>query len=159
MNNFLKIHHSLMRLDTLVHRFGSDVFSLGLRVFIAWQFLKSAKSKMVDWPSTIELFRDEYQVPLLSPELAAYAGTGGELIFSVLLIIGLSSRLSALGLLMVNIMAVVSYPILWSLDCPAALNDHFYWGILLIGLVIFGAGRFSVDQLLQGIYKAQGRSS
>lgn len=148
-----------MRLDTLVHRFGSDVFSLGLRVFIAWQFLKSAKSKMVDWPSTIELFRDEYQVPLLSPELAAYAGTGGELIFSVLLIIGLSSRLSALGLLMVNIMAVVSYPILWSLDCPAALNDHFYWGILLIGLVIFGAGRFSVDQLLQGIYKAQGRSS
>jgi putative oxidoreductase len=67
--------------------------------------------------------------------------------------------LSALGLLIVNIMAVVSYPILWSLDCPAALNDHFYWGILLIGLVIFGAGRFSIDQLLQGIYKAQGRSS
>jgi putative oxidoreductase len=153
MNNFLKMHQTIMRLDSFLPRWCGDIFSLGLRSFIAWQFLKSARSKLFDWQSTIELFRDEYQVPLLSPELAAYAGTGGELIFGVFLVIGLCSRWSALGLLLINIMAVVSYPVLWNLDCPAALNDHVYWGILLVSVVLFGAGRISLDHFLQGRYK------
>lgn len=153
MNNFLKMHQAVMRVDSFFTRFGADIFSLGLRIFIAWQFLKSARSKLFDWQSTIELFREEYQVPILPPELAAYAGTGGELIFGILLVIGLFSRWSAMGLLLINIMAVVSYPVLWSLDCPAALNDHFYWGILLVSMMLFGAGRFSLDHFLQGRYK------
>ncbi|MBC3809567.1 DoxX family protein [Undibacterium seohonense] len=153
MNKFLKMHQTAMRLDSFLPRLCSDIFSLGLRIFIAWQFLKSARTKLFDWQSTIELFRDEYQVPMLPPEVAAYVGTGGELIFGILLVIGLFSRWSALGLLLINIMAVVSYPVLWNLDCPAALNDHFYWGILLVSVVLFGEGRVSLDHFLQGRYK------
>jgi putative oxidoreductase len=153
MKQFLKVHQLAMQLDTLLHKYCSDIFSLGLRGFVAWQFLKAALSKLDDWTSTISLFQEEYQVPLLSPELAAYVGTGAELVFSILLLLGLFSRLSAFGLLLVNVMAVVSYPILWNLECPAALNDHFYWGMLLLALMIFGAGKLSVDHLLTRTYQ------
>ena len=153
MKQFLKVHQLAMQLDTLLQKYCSDIFSLGLRGFVAWQFLKSALSKLDDWSSTISLFQEEYQVPLLSPELAAYAGTGAELVFASLLLLGLFSRLSAFGLLLVNVMAVASYPILWNLECPAALNDHFYWGMLLLALMIFGAGKLSVDHLLVRTYQ------
>jgi putative oxidoreductase len=153
MNQFLKVHRTAMRFDSLLHKFGGDIFSFGLRSFVAWQFLKSALSKLDDWQSTISLFQEEYQVPLLSPELAAYAGTGAELVFASLLLFGLFSRLSALGLLLVNIMAVVSYPILWNLECPAALNDHFYWGVLLMSIMIFGVGKLSLDHILARAYR------
>lgn len=153
MNKFLKLHQLAMRCDGLLYKFGSDIFSFALRIFVAWQFLKSARSKLIDWDSAIELFRDEYHVPLLPPELAAYFGTGAELVFGVLLVVGLFSRLSALGLFFVNGMAVVSYPILWSLECPAAINDHFYWAVLLMSTVLLGAGKLSVDHWLQRHYQ------
>lgn len=153
MKSFLHVHQWYSRLGCSLQTYCSDIFSLGLRIFIAWQFLKAAFAKLGDWSATIELFRDEYQVPFLSPEFAAFVGTAGELVFAVLLLSGLFSRLSALGLLLVNIMAVVSYPILWNLECPAALNDHFYWGILLCVLMVFGAGRWSIDHWLTRLSK------
>ncbi len=94
------------------------------------------------------LFRDEYHVPLLSPEVAALMGAAGELALPVLLFAGLLTRPAALGLFLVNAMAVISYPQLFSFDCPAAINDHFYWGALLLVIVAFGAGRFSLDSIL-----------
>lgn len=154
MKSFLHVHQLCNRFGCLLQTYCSDIFSLGLRTFIAWQFLKAAFVKLGDWSATIELFKDEYQVPFLSPEFAAFAGTAGELVFAVLLIGGLFARLSALGLLLVNIMAVVSYPILWNLECSAALNDHFYWGLLLCVIAIFGAGRFSLDHYLEKFSKA-----
>lgn len=148
MNHFLHLHQLLMRCDVLLHRYASDVIGFVLRGFIAWQFLKSALNKLRDWPSTISLFQDEYHVPFLSPEFAAYLGTGAELLFAILLILGLFSSLSALALLFVNLMAVVSYPILWELECPAGLNDHFYWAVLLMLVIVFGAGKWSLDHWL-----------
>lgn len=151
MNHFLNLHRQLTRCDALLHQYASHVIGFVLRGFIAWQFLKSALNKLRDWSSTIALFQDEYQVPFLSPELAAYLGTGAELLFSILLILGLFSSLSALALLFVNFMAVVSYPILWELDCPAGLNDHFYWAVLLLMVMVFGAGKWSVDHWLRRV--------
>ena len=153
MKSFLRAHQLCSRFDCLLQTYCRDIFSLGVRAFIAAQFLKAGLAKLGDWSVTVELFRDEYQVPLLSPELAAFTGAAGELIFGALLLFGLFSRLSALGLLLVNIMAVVSYPILWSIECPAALNDHFYWGLLLCVIAIFGAGRFSIDHYLERFSK------
>jgi len=94
------------------------------------------------------LFTDEYQTPLLSPEVAAVMGAAGELALPVLLFAGLLARPAALGLFMVNLMAVISYPQLWKFDCPAAINDHKYWGMLLLVLVVFGPGRFALDALM-----------
>ena len=62
---------------------------------------------------------------------------------------GVLSRPAALGLFFVNLMAVISYPQLFGFECPAAINDHFYWGILLLVLAAFGPGRASVDAVLQ----------
>lgn len=148
MKFLLRAHQNCSRLDILLQRYCADIFSLGLRIFVAWQFLKSGVAKLGDWSATIALFQDEYQVPFLSPEIAAFAGTAAELVFASLLLLGLLSRLSAFGLLLVNIMAVLSYPILWNLDCPAALNDHFYWGVLLCVNIVFGAGKLSLDHWL-----------
>lgn len=78
-------------------------------------------------------------------------GAGGELAFSTLLILGLFSRPAALGLFAVNAMAVISYPQLWTFECPAAINDHFYWGICLLVLIVVGPGKIAVDQWLKKI--------
>ena len=84
----------------------------------------------------------------LPPDLAAYAGTFGELAFPVLLALGLMGRLGAAGLFVVNLMAVLSYPQLFTFDCPAAVQSHFFWGAGLLALVAFGPGALSVDRLL-----------
>ena len=106
---------------------------------------KAGLTKIRDWDSTLFLFRDEYSVPLVPPEFAAMAGTFGELVFPVLLFIGLLSRPAALGLFAVNAVAVIGYPALFEFTCPAALNDHFAWGAMLLVIVAFGPGKFSLD--------------
>jgi putative oxidoreductase len=83
---------------------------LALRTFVAWQFLKAGIVKVSNWEGTLSLFREEYTIPVIPPELAAVMGAGGELAFSTLLILGLFSRPAALGLFAVNAMAVISYP-------------------------------------------------
>lgn len=146
MNSFLRLHQFTLRFDHLLDRWGFNFFAFGIRSFVAWQFFKAGLVKIQDWESTLSLFREEYMVPILPPEMAAYAGAFGELVLPVLLVLGLFSRPAALGLLALNVMAVVSYPQLWQFECPAAINDHFYWGIILLGLVVKGSGAFSLDQ-------------
>ena len=75
-------------------------------------------------------------------------GAGGELVFSVLLVLGLFGRIGALGLFFVNLMAVISYPQLMQFECTAAINFHWFWGTMLALLFVFGPGKLSVDALL-----------
>ncbi|MEB0139188.1 MULTISPECIES: DoxX family protein [unclassified Undibacterium] len=148
MNYFFRLHAQSLRCDQLLQNWGMSLLSLFLRLYIAWQFFKAGLIKIADWQSTLSLFREEYVVPVLPPELAALMGAGGELFFPLLLAVGLFSRPAALGLFMVNAMAVISYPQLWMFECPAAINDHFYWGLCLLVLVLSGPGRFSLDARL-----------
>ncbi len=120
---------------------------LGIRLYVARVFFLSGLTKIDDWSATVALFRDEYTVPILPPGLAAVMGTAGELMFPILLAFGLFGRLGALGLFFVNAMAVISYPLLFQLECPAAINSHFYWGALLLVVLAFGSGKLSVDYL------------
>ena len=102
------------RLDAPTRTIGNGLsmlqspFLLFIRVYVAWVFLKSGMHKIGDWETTLVLFEYEYQVPLLNFELAAYLATFGELVFPVFLIAGLGTRLSAIALSLVNIIAVVS---------------------------------------------------
>jgi putative oxidoreductase len=148
MNTLSKLLRTTYRFDGLLTEWGGSIMSLALRLYVGWVFFLAGKTKLRDWDATVSLFRDEYQVPLLPPELAAVMGAGGELVLPLLLFAGLLSRPAALGLFFVNLMAVISYPALFTFDCPAAINDHKYWGILLLVLVVFGPGRFSADHLL-----------
>lgn len=78
------------------------------RLYLAQVFFLSGLTKLRDWETTVALFTDEYHVPLLSPPVAAALGTAGELALPVLLVLGLGGRLSALGLFVVNFVAVIS---------------------------------------------------
>lgn len=115
--------------------------ALAARIFVGMAFFRSGLTKIDDWGTTLALFTDEYHVPLLSPHVAAVAGTFAELFFPVLLILGLFGRLSAISLFCVNIFAVVSL----SEIAPAALQQHQFWGALLMALVLWGPGKWSVD--------------
>ena len=118
--------------------------SLLARLYVAQVFFLSGLTKLRDWSVTLALFEDEYQVPLLPPELAAYLGTAGELALPVLLVMGLGGRFAALGLSVVNVMAVLSL----SEIAPAALLGHQLWGALLLLLALWGAGPWSLDAWL-----------
>ncbi len=115
--------------------------TLAARIFVGMAFFRSGLTKIVDWETTLALFTDEYQVPFLPTEVAAVAGTFGELFFPVLLIMGLLGRFSALSLSVINIVAVISLADI----APAALQQHQFWGALLVGVVLWGPGKWSVD--------------
>jgi putative oxidoreductase len=126
-----------------------SLFAVGVRLYVSWQFLKSGYLKVTSWDSTIYLFENEYHTPVLSPHVAAVAGSFGELFFPTLLVLGLVSRLSAVGLFAVNAMAVISYShVLLAEGSEAALGQHVLWGTLLLFLIIYGPGKFSLDYLL-----------
>lgn len=121
------------------------------RLYIAKIFFLSGLTKLRDWDSTLFLFEEEYQVPLLSPELAAYLGTGGELVLPILLVIGFFTRASAMGLFIVNIVAAISLAEI----TQAALSQHVLWGALLMVTVIMGGGKFALDFLMVKVISKQ----
>ena len=114
------------------------------RLYVAQVFFMSGLTKIRDWETTVSLFTDEYKVPYLSPELAAMLGTAGELVLPVLLVFGLMGRFAALGLFVVNAIAVISL----SEIAPAALQQHITWGVLLALLAIYGCGKWALDHWL-----------
>jgi putative oxidoreductase len=118
--------------------------ALAARIYVANVFFLSGLTKIRDWSTSASLFMDEYKVPLLSPELAAAMGTAGELVLPILLVLGLGGRFAALGLSVVNIVAVISL----SEIAPAALQQHITWGVLLAGLAIYGCGKYALDHLV-----------
>jgi len=139
--------HRGMLMSSLLDRL-QPLLLLAARLYVALIFFRAGWLKLSDWSSTLVLFRETYKVPLLSPELAAYIGTFGELVFPVLIVLGLAGRLGAAGLFVVNVMAVASYLDLFGFECPAGINAHYYWGSILLALIVFGPGRISLDELI-----------
>jgi putative oxidoreductase len=112
---------------------------------IAGIFWRSGETKVHGWfqinPSTFDLFRDEYQVPLVPPEIAAVMATISEHLFSVLLVVGLASRLSAGALFfMTLVIEIFVYPVSWP--------DHLMWASAMIYVILRGPGQVSLDHLL-----------
>lgn len=118
---------------------------LAARFYVAQAFFLSGLTKIHDWETTLALFTDEYKVPLLPPMAAAIAGTTGELVLPVLLLLGLTGRFAALGLSVMNVVAVISLAEI----APAALQQHVFWGSVLIGLALWGPGKLSLDRVLE----------
>jgi putative oxidoreductase len=146
---FEKLVRSLLVVPARLLGNFESLLLLAVRWWVAWDFLKSGWLKITNWQNTLFLFDNEYHVPLLPSNLAAVVGTAGELAFPVLLFAGLTSRLGALGLSAVNIMAVVSYAdVLLSEGFEGALAQHYLWGFGLIVVMVFGPGKVSLDQLL-----------
>lgn len=126
----------------------SSILGLVIRIGIADVFWRSGQTKVSGWhvtDSAIQLFRDEYKLPLLPPEWAANLAALQEHLFSFLLIIGLASRLSALGLLaMTAVIEIFVYPQSWP--------DHLLWAGSLLYVIARGPGEFSLDALIRRRY-------
>lgn len=115
---------------------------LAARLYVAQVFFRSGWLKLRNWDSTLSLFADYYQVPVLPPTWAAYAGTAGELVLPLLLLLGLGGRFAALGLSVVNVVAALSLPEIGD----GALTQHLFWGSLLLGLALWGPGPWSLER-------------
>lgn len=110
---------------------------LAARLWIAKTFFMSGLVKIKSWDSTIALFTDEYKVPVLPPEIAAYMATAAELSLPVLLALGLMTPLAALGLfVMTLVIELFVYP---------GTTDHYHWMLLLGILLSHGSGKFGSD--------------
>jgi putative oxidoreductase len=122
--------------------------ALIVRVPIAAVFWRSGQTKMQGWQvtdSAVALFENEYQVPLLSPWLAAHLAAYAEHIFPVLLMLGLATRFSALALLgMTAVIEIFVFPDAWPI--------HGTWAACFLVLITRGAGAVSLDHLIARRY-------
>jgi len=105
-------------------------------------FWRSAQSKLASWDTTLLLFREEYRVPVLPPEIAAYLATTVELTTPFLLLFGLATRLGAAA--MFGMMLVIQF-----LVYPQNYPDHLLWAGPLLYLVLRGPGVLSLDHLIR----------
>ncbi len=121
-----------------------SLIALTARIAAGGVFWRSGQTKVEGWSirdATFYLFREEYRLPVIPPELAAYLATVSEHLFSVLLIVGLASRLSATALFfMTAVIQVFVYPDAWS--------EHILWATALLVVIARGPGAVSLDHLL-----------
>jgi putative oxidoreductase len=129
--------------------------ALAARLWVARIFWYAGLVKLQSMSATVALFRYVYQVPLFSPVWAAYLGTGIELVFPVLLVLGIAGRFTAAFLFLYNIITIISYPQMGI----AGILDQVPWGIFLLYLTIYGPGSLSIDRLLQLIWHRKGGRS
>lgn len=115
--------------------------ALPLRFAVATIFWNSAMAKLANWDTTLSLFADEYQLPLIPPAIAAYVATAVELTAPVLLLLGLLTRPAALVLLgMTAVIEIFVYPLAWP--------THIQWAAMPLVLLCRGPGALSVDHWL-----------
>jgi putative oxidoreductase len=130
-------------------RFPIAIVQCMFRLAIASVFLNAGLNKIASWELTVQLFADEYKVPVLPPDVAARMAATFEIGCSTLLILGLGTRLATLPLLgMILVIQTTVY--------PNAYAEHLTWASLLLFLLTRGGGPFSLDRLL-GLEPAESR--
>src|SRR5437660_3042561 len=135
------VRGTIARALDMLGRFPPPLLQLMFRLAVASVFLKAGLNKIASWELTVQLFADEYKVPLLSPDLAATMAVTFEIGCSMLLILGLATRLATLPLLgMIAVIQTFVY--------PSAYSEHLTWGSILLFLLTRGGGPWSVDGLL-----------
>jgi putative oxidoreductase len=112
--------------------------ALVLRLGVALVFWRSGQTKLANWDLTVGLFADEYKVPVLPPELAAYFATAVEHAAPIMLVLGLGTRLGAAAMLgMTLVIQLFVY--------PTSYPDHLLWAGPLLYLLLRGPGAISID--------------
>jgi putative oxidoreductase len=112
------------------------------RLGVGLAFWRSGQTKIQSWPTTLALFTDEYKVPVLPPEIAAYMATAVELTAPILLWLGLATRLGAAAMLgMTLVIQIFVY--------PQSYPTHLLWAGPLLYLVLRGPGTLSIDHLIR----------
>lgn len=98
--------------------------------------------------TAVTLFTDEFMLhlpggpyPFPAPTQMAFLSGSGEIIFPILLVLGLATRFAALGLLCMTVIVELTVPDGWPV--------HITWAAMALGIMAWGPGRFSIDYLLR----------
>jgi putative oxidoreductase len=138
---FTGVIGTIERVNRRLERVPYSLLALPLRFAVATVFWNSGMTKLANWDATLQLFEDEYKLPLLPPDIAAHLGAGIELTTPVLLVLGFLTRPAALVLLgMTTIIEVFVYPQAWP--------THIQWAAMLLVLFCRGGGSYSIDHWL-----------
>ncbi len=134
----------MMNLYSALSNFCATVFAplanLAARIYMGYSiFFVSGLAKLDDFEGTVELFEEDWIIPLLPPTPAAYLATAGELVLPILLILGLFTRIGALGLFIMTIVIQV-----YAIQDP----QHYIWMLVLGMLVGYGGDKLSIDNFL-----------
>jgi putative oxidoreductase len=122
-------------------RFPLSLLEFGMRLAVGATFFRSGMDKYQSFDTAITLFRNEYRLPLLPPEIAAYMGTAVELCAPVLLVLGAFARLGAAALLVTTlVIQFLVYPQNWP--------EHLMWASILAYVLSRGAGALSIDRIV-----------
>ena len=153
----------IRRFISVVQRIPNTLLAFVARFSIAAVFWKSGETKIqgfavdivngeftLGWPrlsdSVVNLFRDEYHLPLVPPEIAATLAATAEHLFPVLILLGLATRLSALALLgMTMTIQLFVY--------SDAYPTHGTWAAVLLYLMVHGPGKLSLDHWIARRYQ------
>ncbi len=131
----------LDRLRSSAARFPMSLLEFGMRLAVGATFFRSGMNKLESFNTAIALFRDEYRLPLLPPDVAAYIGTTIELTAPVLLVLGVFARLGAAALLVMTLtIQFLVYPENWP--------EHLMWASILAYVLSRGPGALSIDRLV-----------
>jgi putative oxidoreductase len=131
----------LVRVLTRLEAVPYSILAVPLRLGVAWIFWNSAQVKLLNWETTLTMFREDYQVPLLPPELAADMALAIELGCPILLAVGLFTRAAVLVLLvMTAIIQIFVYPEAWP--------THLQWSAMMLVLLCRGGGKLAIDPVV-----------
>ena len=118
------------------------LIAIACRIALAQVFWSSAQTKLADWSTVLFLFEDEYALPLLPPDLAAYMAITIELVVPVLLLLGLATRFASLVIFGMTLVIEIFV-------FPAAWPTHIQWASMMLVLMAYGAGPLSLDWLIR----------
>lgn len=138
----------LLAVTGLFARIPYWLVALTARVALAQVFWSSAQTHLANWDTTLALFSDQYQVPLLPPDLAADLAVTMEVLTPPLLLLGLATRFAALGLFgMTLVIEIFVYPQAWP--------THIQWATMILLLMARGAGFLSLDALIRARFEGR----
>ena len=137
----MDIKNRVAMLFDLLGRVPVSVHQLLFRLAVGGVFLRAGLTKIASWESTVALFREEYRVPVLPPEIAASMSASFELGCSMLLLAGLATRVATLPLLgMIATIQIFVYPHAWP--------EHLVWSSILLFLLTRGGGGMAADHVI-----------
>ena len=137
----MRLHDTVAR---LAGRIPDSLILLTARIFPAAVFWQSGRTKMQGWTirdATFFLFENEYALPLVPPEIAAYMATMAEHVFPVLLVLGLGTRFAAAALLGMTL-------VIQTFVYPGAWVTHGLWATCFLLLIARGGGTVSLDHAI-----------
>lgn len=156
MSRFLA--NILMGDDAASKNILQPVINFSLRFYVAYVFFKSGLGKVDDkflvTDTTKDLFAENFQVPFLPSDVAAYLASYAELILPIMLVLGILTRPAAFALFILN--AVASYSLIvadWS--SPAAQLYHVLWGVMLAVIFTYGSSKISIDRWIANKFRSK----